>query len=283
MALLKYEISRGNKVTIAVFLCIWAFLFHIFTRDDPNQQKEIAEFQQRQAQIEQQAQAEQQRLAAVTPEEIAAEKAAKEKAEQEARVQREKQQKETRAASLIDGVKAYEAFLSDAEQDFKTSKASDKGLDDIRKTLALFDGTAESLNNARMGKDALSKENIAYLKGIEKRLSALQQKTLPGLRLAFRKRSGELLWEHDVAVSVSGTGNTAITFTAAMFAANANIKAVQQQIGDVTTHLRFKQTRFQWYRGADEFTYYKLETPSDAKLAMFKFGEFVDLAAGYGQ
>lgn len=283
MALLKNGISKKNKITITVFLCIWAFFFYIFTRDYPNQQTEYEDFQQRRAQMEQQAQAEQQLLAAMTPEEIAAEKAAKEKAEQEAQAQRTKLEKEAKASKLLNDVKGYEGFLAQAEQEYKTSKASEKGLDDIRQALALFEGMADSLNEARLGKEALSKEDIAYLKDVEKRLSALQQKILPGLRLAFRKRAAQLLWEHDVAVSVSGAGNTAIKFTSAMFAANANIKTVQEQIGEIVMRLRFKQTRFEWYRDADEYTYYKLATPPDAKLAQFKFRQFVDLAAGYGK
>ncbi len=195
--------------------------------------------------------------------------------------QQEKAAQKQRAASYLDQVRAFVSFLITEEDYFKTSKASDADMDKIRKTLVLIESLADSLNSARQNKADLSAEDTKYLKGIETRLSSFQQRVLPGLRLAFRKRADELLWEHDVDVSVSGKGNTIVTFTGSMFAANANIKAVQTQLDDVAERLRFKQTRFRWYREADEYTYFKLDTPPDGKLAIFKFGAFQDIAEGY--
>jgi hypothetical protein len=188
---------------------------------------------------------------------------------------------EAQAAKIIDEVKAYETFLDTAETDFKTVKPSEADLDTIRKTTTTFYALAESLNKARQNKDILSQSDIAYLKGMEKRLSASQARLLPGLRLAFRKRAGELLWEHDAYVSVSGEGNRIINISAGMFAANANIKTAQEQLQEVLTRLRFKEVRYRWYKEADEFTYYKLDTPPDAKLAYLQHGQFQDIAAGY--
>ena len=33
--------------------------------------------------------------------------------------------------------------------------------------------------------------------------------------------------------------------------------------------LRFKQTRYRWYKGADEYTYYDLDVPSDKEPVTF--------------
>lgn len=185
------------------------------------------------------------------------------------------------AAKIIEEVKAYETFLDTAEADFKTMKPSEADLDTIRKATTTFYALAESLNKARQNKYILSQSDIAYLKGVEKRLSASQARLLPGLRLGFRKRAGELLWEHDAYVSVSGEGNRIINISAGMFAANANIKTAQEQLQEVLTRLRFKEVRYRWYREADEFTYYKLDTPPDAKLAYLQHGRFQDMAAGH--
>lgn len=192
--------------------------------------------------------------------------------------EQEKTAQAQRAAGYLDQVRAFVSFLSTEEEYFKGNKASDADMDKIRKTLVLIESLADSLNTTRENKADLSAEDIKYLKGIETRLSSFQQRVLPGLRLAFRKRADEMLWEHDVDVSVSGNGNTIVTFTGAMFAANANIKAVQTQLDDVAERLRFRQTRFRWYKEADEYTYFEIDAPPDGRLTLFKFGAFQDMA-----
>ena len=56
----------------------------------------------------------------------------------------------------------------------------------------------------RQNKASLTPENIAYLKGIERRLIALQQRTLPGMRQAYANKVGRELWREDVYVSAGG-------------------------------------------------------------------------------
>lgn len=206
---------------------------------------------------------------------------ADQKIQEKANAEVHRKQRAEHAVKIMDEVKSYEMFLNTAEADFKTTKPSEADLDTIRKTLTTFSALAETLNKARQNKDALSASDIAYLKGVEKRLSASQQRLLPGLRIGFRKRAGEILWEHDTYVSLSGDGNRIINISAGMFAANANIKATQEQLAEVLTKLRFKEVRYRWYKEADEYTYYKLDTPPDAKLSYFLHGQFQDMAAGY--
>jgi hypothetical protein len=183
---------------------------------------------------------------------------------------------------LLNAIKAYEVFLASAEKDFKINNGKEADLDKVRAMLVLIDAMADSLNNARLSKQILSKDDVTYVKGIEKRLSTFQKRMLPGLRISFKERSRELLWEHDIYVRVYGKNNTIVEFSGAVFAANANIKSVHEQVGDVLQKLRFKQARFKWYKGANEYTYYDLtNSPADETLTFFRFGSFQPMATGY--
>lgn len=206
---------------------------------------------------------------------------ATQKIQEKAAAEAQEASRKAEAERIINEVRAYTDFLGATETQFKTVKPSEADLDTIRKTATTFSALAESLNTARLNKSVLSPSDITYLKGVERRLSAAQQKILPGLRVGFGKRASQILWEHDTYVTVAGDGNRVINITAGMFASNANIKTAQEQLGEVLTKLRFKEVRYRWYKGADEFTYYKLETPPDAKLSFFEFGRFKDMAAGY--
>lgn len=206
---------------------------------------------------------------------------ATQKIQEKAAAEAQEVSRKAEAERIINEVRAYTDFLDATETQFKTMKPSEADLDTIRKAATTFSSLAESLNTARLKKSVLSPSDITYVKGVEKRLSTAQQRILPGLRLGFRKRAGEILWEHDTYVSLSGDGNRIINISAGMFAANANIKATQEQIAEVLTKLRFKEVRYRWYKEADEYTFYKLDTPPDAKLTYFLHGRFQDMATGY--
>lgn len=177
----------------------------------------------------------------------------------------------------LDALKAFETFLTSAEQDFKTKNPSDSDLDTIRKTLVLFSSIANQLDILHQKKASLTAEELKYMQGVEKRLSALQQRTLSGLRSAFCKRSASMLWEQDIVVRCLGAGNTTITFTGWLFASNSEIKKVQEQLGDRLTELRFKLSRYQPHEDAKGWQN-TLKTPPDAAVRMFKFGGFEELA-----
>ncbi len=204
-----------------------------------------------------------------------------EKMQAQAEADAQEQNRKAQADGILNEVRGFSMFLDEAEADFKSNKPSDADLEKIRKTTTLFSTLGQYLNNARQNKSVLSKDEIAYVKDIERRTIALQQKVLPGLRLAFQKRAGELLWEYDTYVTVSGDGNRVINFTAGAFASNANIKTAQEQLAETLSQLRFREVRYRWYMQADEYTYYKLDTSSDAKLGYFLYGRFQDMAAGF--
>lgn len=177
----------------------------------------------------------------------------------------------------LDSMKVYEGFMAAEEAYFKTNRGADADLYKIHTMTNLFSSIAEEISRARENKAQLSAADLAYVKKIEQRLSALQQRTLPQLRLAFRKQAGALLWEQDISVSVNGGGNTTIVFVGSIFAANANIKQVQDELQDNLAQLRFKRTRYQWYRGSEGWSY-QLDTPSDSAIRMYKFHQFVEPA-----
>ena len=66
-----------------------------------------------------------------------------------------------------------------------------------------------------------------------------------------------------------------------MFSVNANIDDAQKALHEFVTKLRFKEVQYRMYKGDDEYTRYKLDTPSDGELAYFLYGKFQDMAKGY--
>jgi hypothetical protein len=101
---------------------------------------------------------------------------------------------------------------------------------------------------------------------LKKKLIAKQAQELPKMRKHYAKLLAEGLWDQDVYVACTGNGNSILNITAGMFAANANIKQFQTMIADQVNEFRFKEIRYRWYKGADEFTYYKIESPADKEL-----------------
>jgi hypothetical protein len=101
------------------------------------------------------------------------------------------------------------------------------------------------------------KQTIATLKT---KLVALQKSEYPKIRKEYGSIVKNLMWEHNVEVSTSGT---TITFTAGMFASNAEIKGFHETVHSTLSALRFKQVRYKWFSGDDEYTYYKIDSPSD--------------------
>lgn len=186
---------------------------------------------------------------------------------------------EQQAAEAMQGMRTAEGILDELEADFKRVPPSQVELEKIRSTVFLFSVMAKNINKARHSVDAFSREDIAYIKKLEGRLVALQQRTFPAFRKVFATNSANLLWENNLYVTVGGNANTVITFSGGMFASNANIQSFQAKLDDVLSSLRFKQSRFKWYKGADEYSYYTLKTPADNKIATFEAGHFYEVVA----
>jgi hypothetical protein len=111
-----------------------------------------------------------------------------------------------------------------------------------------------------------AKEKEIGMKAI-KMLASTKARAFPLLRKYWGDAAAADMWEHDIEVRISGKGNTVVTFTGGAFAANANIKNTQGTLSETVEALRFKQTRYKWYSGDEEFTYYTIESKADTESA----------------
>jgi|GEM_PF-1119626 len=167
---------------------------------------------------------------------------------------------------------------SNAEMDLKTKienniKSIDGGDDltknkfksatDFQISVALYKAYASVINE---GKQSTDKEILKLTDQLTKKVITSQQKNFPKLRKAYYEFVKEKLWENDVDVNLSGSGNTTLKFTGHYFAANKNIKDTQEALHEMLTYLRFKQTQYRWYKGEDEYTYYTIESPKDNEI-----------------
>lgn len=144
----------------------------------------------------------------------------------------------------------------------------------------IYDGTVEAIQMEivlfglwadiiQKGESSSLEENVKLAKELKTKVVNLQVKEFPIIRQRYGKIIASKMWEHDITIKTIGAGNTILDFTGATFATNRNIKEFQTTLNEVLTMLRFKQTRYRWYKGADEYTYYDLNTPSDKDLVTF--------------
>jgi hypothetical protein len=131
---------------------------------------------------------------------------------------------------------------------------------DFQITVTIFKAYATIIKE---GKQSSDKEILRLTNELKKKVIASQMKNFPKIRKAYYEFIKNKLWENDVYVDVSGSGNTNLKFTGAYFAANKNIKTTQETLHEMLTLLRFKQTQYRWYKEQEEYTYYKIETPAD--------------------
>lgn len=133
----------------------------------------------------------------------------------------------------------------------------------VQVEVALFAIWQQIIDKAQSGDD---EENKQLGSSLKKKVVSLQLKEFPKMRMKYAQAIKEILWEHDVYVTIQGSKNEILNLTGAYFAANKNIKEIQTSINEVVNIFRFKQVTYRWYKGADEYTFYTLETPSDNSL-----------------
>lgn len=95
------------------------------------------------------------------------------------------------------------------------------------------------------------------------KLIALQKKSYPQLRSMWGKHIDKAMWSEDIDVIVSGA---TVTFVGGQFAANSNIADFYGEIKSTLVDLRFKRANFKWIPSAEEYDYYKIESPADGDL-----------------
>lgn len=118
------------------------------------------------------------------------------------------------------------------------------------------------------GENSSNPDEQKLAEKLKKQVLAVQKKELPILRKEYGTFAKNTLWEEDIDVYVSGTGNTTINFSGGLFAANKNIKEFQESMSKVLNEFRYKQVRYRWYKGASEYTYYDLSN-SDSDILRY--------------
>lgn len=135
--------------------------------------------------------------------------------------------------------------------------ASDKGPAADVYTLQFFESLAivHKSDSLKQVSDAAGK--------LYQHVSALKRKNFPIDRKQYAENLSKIYWENNIEVAASGPGNTIITFTGGSLANNANKKTVFEGVKEGLELLRFKQARFKWYSGDDEYTYWDIDSPKD--------------------
>jgi len=142
----------------------------------------------------------------------------------------------------------------------------DGTVDAIQMEIVLFSVWA---NIIKEGENSTLEDNVKLAKELKTKVANRQAKEFPILRKRYGKIIANKMWEHDIEIKTIGTSNTILDLTGATFATNKNIKEFQTTLQEILTMLRFKQTRFRWYKGQDEYTFYDIDVPNDKELVTF--------------
>lgn len=142
--------------------------------------------------------------------------------------------------------------------------------DTILIAAALFGAWAKIIDDAQ-GHE-LTDEEKALVDQLKSSVRIVQRKSFPVLRDAMGPIMRKALWEHDISARTIGTGYRVFEFTGAVFAANRGIKAFNDGIWETIQILRFKQTRYRWYKGADEYTYFEQKNLGDEDIILWHSG-----------
>ncbi len=108
------------------------------------------------------------------------------------------------------------------------------------------------------GKNSNDEKTKKLAKKLEQKVQNLQKSGFPKLRQRYTEIVKKLMWESDIDV-YSSDGGRVLNLTGGIFAANKNIKQTQETINENMKLFRFKQVRYRWYKGDDEFTYYDIK------------------------
>jgi hypothetical protein len=180
---------------------------------------------------------------------LAKEMEAKKSAEEEKLKQKEQLEREIK--SINDGV------------NFSTYRGT---VDALQMELVLFGTWADIIKE---GENSDDPEIQKLAKQLKSKVVNLQVREFPRLRKEYADVVAKKMWENDIEVYVNGTGNRYINFTGGLFAANKNKKDFQEQLHEILTMFRFNQSRYRWYKGADEYTYWTIYEGKDSELVNF--------------
>ncbi len=139
--------------------------------------------------------------------------------------------------------------------------------DRILIAVALISTWSEIVDGA--SKVKLTGENQDLLQTFKAKLVSVQLKAFPKLRDAYGPALRRVLWEHDLSAKTFGKGFRVVQFVGGAFAANRNIKTFQEEISITLRQMRFTQSRYKWFKDAEEYTYYDLDSPPDDAVVVW--------------
>lgn len=141
-----------------------------------------------------------------------------------------------------------------------------ESIDFLQIELAIFGTWAKMIQEGTTSKN-MDIQKLA--KEIQTKVSKIQIKEFPILRKAYSEIVSKKMWENDIEVSSSGKKNTFLNFTGSIFAANKNKQLFQQEVQEILMMFRFKQSRYRWYKGENQYTYYTIYKGKDSDLVFF--------------
>jgi len=186
-----------------------------------------------------------------TDEEKQIAKKAEEQKKEEEEIVKKKEELEREIISIDKGV------------NFSTYRGT---IDALQLELVLFAAWANIIKETEVTNDP---EMLKLVKKLTTKVSSIQVKEFPILRKEYAQIVATKMWENDIEVSTDGSGNKNINFVGGIFAANKNKQDFQTQLTEVLTMFRFNQSRYRWYKGADEYTYYTVYIGKDSDLVTF--------------
>ncbi|MFS4454505.1 hypothetical protein [Maribacter sp. 2304DJ31-5] len=168
-----------------------------------------------------------------------------------------------------------EELLKQKEQLEREIKSIDEGIkfadgnsiDELQMDIVVFGSWAKIIKEAEESENTEIK-NLG--KKLKSKVSRIQIREFPNLRKQYAKIVANKMWENDIEVSANGTGKKYINFSGGVFAANKNKKEFQTQVQEVLNMFRFKQSRYRWYKGESEYTYYTMFEGKDSEPVTFE-------------
>lgn len=119
------------------------------------------------------------------------------------------------------------------------------------------------------GENSDDEKTKKLAKKLKEKVQHLQKTGFPKLRKRYTEIVKNLMWENDIDV-YSSNGGDILNLTGGIFVTNKNIKQIQETIDENMHLFRFKQVRYRWYKGSDEFTYYDISPPKDTEPVTFE-------------
>lgn len=163
---------------------------------------------------------------------------------------KQKEQLEREIKSIDDGIKFAEGST----------------IESLQMDIIIFASWSKIIKEAEDSEDT---EINDLGKKLNSKVSKIQIQEFPNLRKQYAKIVSNKMWENDIEVYANGTGKNYINFTGGVFAANKNKKDFQTQVHEVLKMFRFKQSRYRWYKGEDEYTYYTIYEGKDSEPVTF--------------